>query len=270
MSHASVLVALSAEDLKAANNDLKAAIAYQMEPFDEGGEYFANGSRWDWWQIGGRFSGKFAPPDYDPHTDPTNSESCWVCRGTGCRDDAIGCEARKADPAYTCNGCCGTRRMLKPAGDWRDVGNTARRDGLTEENLRERRRADVERWWQGHLEERAKGWGGADKDLTKEQYFEKYAVGFACYAFLRDREWHEQERLGWFGGSAKTECELKAEKQGEEFTGRCLHTDERTGAKIVDWTGPKDSEERWNRLFWARFLRDLPGDTLLVVVDFHV
>jgi hypothetical protein len=80
--------------------------------------------------------------------------------------------------------------------------------------------------------------------------------------------WNEQERLGWFGGAAKTECEIKAESEGKEWVGRCVH--EQDGAKVVSWTGPGDSEERWGRMFWPRFLEKLPDDTLLVVVDYHV
>lgn len=63
--------------------------------------------KWDWWQVGGRYTGKFAP-NYDPDKDPANVEKCWICRGTGLRDDDLGREHRKQDPTYKCNGCRGS------------------------------------------------------------------------------------------------------------------------------------------------------------------
>lgn len=43
---------------------------------------------WDWWQIGGRWSGiKFK--NYDPRKDPRNHKKCDMCHGTGYRDSNI-------------------------------------------------------------------------------------------------------------------------------------------------------------------------------------
>ena len=136
MSHAVVLVAIRPTD------DVEAAIAEQMQPFDENGEWFADGSRWDWYQIGG------------------------------------------------------------------------------------------------------------PKDVT-------------AFAFLRDRTWNECERMGWFGISAETERERAGAVQAKV----CTHIDEATGAKIVSWG---DGSDRWDAKFYKRFIAPLPGDVLLVVVDFHV
>ncbi|MBU6231370.1 hypothetical protein KGP36_01775 [Patescibacteria group bacterium] len=44
-----------------------------------------NGGHWDWFQIGGRWTGVLA--DYDPATDPRNTEICSQCGGTGIRTD---------------------------------------------------------------------------------------------------------------------------------------------------------------------------------------
>jgi len=38
-------------------------------------------SQWDWYTIGGRWSGMFS--DYDPSTDPRNLETCTRCSGSG-------------------------------------------------------------------------------------------------------------------------------------------------------------------------------------------
>ena len=58
---------------------------------------------WDWWQIGGRWTG--IHDDYDPARDDRNTESCSICGGTGYRSDPLGVRTRREDPSYTCNGC---------------------------------------------------------------------------------------------------------------------------------------------------------------------
>jgi hypothetical protein len=58
---------------------------------------------WDWYQIGGRYSGRAT--GYDPETDPRNIEECSICNGTGFRNDERGQRIRADNPSYTCNGC---------------------------------------------------------------------------------------------------------------------------------------------------------------------
>ena len=69
------------------------------------GEYNQDGF-WDWYQIGGRWTG--IHDDYDPANDPANIETCAICNGTGFRMDGIARATREKEPSYTCNGC-GTR-----------------------------------------------------------------------------------------------------------------------------------------------------------------
>jgi hypothetical protein len=73
--------------------------------------------KWDWWQIGGRWTGMLIPR-YDPLDDPRNKEKCPLCNGTGLRSDKIGIEARKSDPEYKCNGCQGSGIRSKWATDY--------------------------------------------------------------------------------------------------------------------------------------------------------
>src|SRR5688500_14258938 len=80
MSHASVLIAL---DPPVNRSEIDELIAEQMMPFDENGEWFRDGSRWDWYQIGGRFTGLL--DGYDPDKDPANIQQCELCAGTGVR-----------------------------------------------------------------------------------------------------------------------------------------------------------------------------------------
>ena len=63
MSHASVIVAIEPTHKLWTTGVPEQAVAWEMEPFDENGSWFADGSRWDWWVIGGRYSGRFCGQD---------------------------------------------------------------------------------------------------------------------------------------------------------------------------------------------------------------
>src|SRR5216684_5313693 len=91
-----------------------------LAPYNENGEWFKDGSRWDWWQIGGRWTGCL--DGYDPDKDPTNVEICNICDGTG---------KRKMEPqeGKKCNGCDGKgkrtvwpTRYKKYSGDVQPIG----------------------------------------------------------------------------------------------------------------------------------------------------
>lgn len=88
----------------------------------------------------------------------------------------------------------------------------------------------------------------------------------AAYAFLRERHWHEGERMGWFGAPARTECEMKNPNNPESLTRRCVTTGDEN-AKIVVWNEP---HEIWEQSYFQRFIKPLDQDTVLVVVDYHV
>jgi hypothetical protein len=75
---------------------IEAGIAHVMKPF-------GNGREWDWYQIGGRWTGLF--DGYKPEEDESNIEICDLCKGTGFRNDLIGKQMREEDPTYTCNAC---------------------------------------------------------------------------------------------------------------------------------------------------------------------
>lgn len=232
MSHACCIVAVSPKEIKEAGS-IELAVDAQMQPFQETNEWFEDGTRWDLYSIGGRWTGKLTA--YDPTKDKDNYESCRFCGGTGTRGDiAYGPEAewaRQPTPAghpvigKGCNSCYGTGSRLKFESEFKEIGNICHRSELTDESLK-------------------------------------------AYAFLRNQTWYERGRLGFFGMPASTECERKAMEEGGEYDGRCLHTCPKTGARIVSFD--EESDDRWPNLFFARFIRNLPPDTTLVVVDYHV
>ena len=65
---------------------------------------FGDGAEWDWYQIGGRYTGGF--DGYDPDADARNMEKCWLCGGTGDRASWRG-EPKANQHPTGCNGCAG-------------------------------------------------------------------------------------------------------------------------------------------------------------------
>lgn len=95
--------------------DIETAVAKAMAPHRE---FFSEaeddyGGVWDWYQIGGRWTGVWS--GYDPQTDPKNIEVCWLCNGTGQRTDI---ESGECDWCGGCNGCQGTGKSVKWSTEW--------------------------------------------------------------------------------------------------------------------------------------------------------
>ncbi len=221
MSHACVIIAIDAVNPRD-RAEIEAAVAFQMAPYDENDEWFRDGSRWDWYQIGGRFTGMLS--DYDPRKDPRNIGVCEVCAGTGIRPGGLAEFGQDwFEQMKGCNGCKGAGTRL----NW--------------------------------------GFVPFDGDIVQIKSLERSKIQPA-HAFLHERHWHEGERLGWFGSTAATECELKAANDPDVLTRRCLTTGSED-ARIVVWQEPW---ELWEKAFVKRFIEPLPLETVLVVVDYHV
>jgi hypothetical protein len=241
MSHALVIVAISPDDVRARMPDeelrakpfsewptgvdtkhvaeaIMGAVQHQMEPFDENGSWFREGSRWDWWTIGGRYDG----------------------------------------------------RLL---GE-----NVIQRSRLTQESMDSAAEARVRGWWPEYEKERNERgndspwmkmvWDLPDDATLDAEIAKAKGKRISAWAFLRNRRWCEGGRMGFFGQRTITECDAKARNQvGEEYTGRCIHEDKESGAKVVTF---QEEGDDWSAKFYDRFIADLPPDTFLVVVDYHV
>lgn len=83
-----------------------------MAPFEEK----EAGGEWDWYQVGGRWTGHL--DGYEPDKDPANIEVCNLCNGTGKRNDELGQRQRATDPNYTCNGCSGKGNRIAWPTQW--------------------------------------------------------------------------------------------------------------------------------------------------------
>lgn len=121
-------------------------------------------SKWDWYVVGGRWTAMLVESEYDPTKDPRNMETCFICNGSGMRNDNLGKDARRADPNYTCNGCGGSGKHLKHPPQWVDVGGNHAATKRVAERIR-----------------------AGEKGLTP-------------FAILTpDLQWIEKGKMGWWG-----------------------------------------------------------------------
>src|SRR5438105_14919384 len=97
---------------KNGTDDFEEKVARAMGPSEEE----SGCSFWDFYQIGGRWTGLF--DGYDPEKDPKNIVKCDLCHGTGKRDDKIGRKARERDPSYACNACGGKGERVTWPTQW--------------------------------------------------------------------------------------------------------------------------------------------------------
>lgn len=103
--------------------NVDAHVTLLMEPHQEQGDI-----GWDWYQVGGRWTGLFS--GYDPGADPENTEPCNLCDATGKRTDAVAQSMPEQMAAcHGCNGCDGKGIRRKWPTDWKrhdgDVLTTA-------------------------------------------------------------------------------------------------------------------------------------------------
>ena len=202
MTHFRVIVAIGPK------GDVEKLVSEQLDPYDENGEWFADGSRWDWWVIGGRFSNMLLGRDIIQVKQVFDLEKEM-------REESV-CRAR-------------------------------------------------ERWHQAQGEDEVicSLVYGIDKETSLRELLEKAEKAwFPVGKFVHKHHWHEADRAGWWGGTTATECEVR----GKE-TQRCRWKDQKTEALITVWN---ESDEDWGTKFVDRFLRPLPPETRLVMVDCHV
>lgn len=81
MTHFATVVLVDKSD------NLEEEVTRLLAPYDEEGEWGADGSRWDWWQIGGRFTGTL--DGYEYWKDQRNYEHCRWCEGTGTTPQSV-------------------------------------------------------------------------------------------------------------------------------------------------------------------------------------
>lgn len=220
MSHALVLVAIDFEGQDPTDDLIEAKIAEEMEPYDENGEWFRDGSRWDWWVVGGRYGGRL--------TD-------------GVMDQNV-IQVKNIDLKKFC-----AARMTRMNRCY---------DSYEEE--------------QEKYPDRDPAWlYGINEGEAREQFLERMNADapITAYAFLKQHNWNERGRMGFFGCTTPTECE----RAGQTLT-RCKWRSEKEEAIIISWNEDDDDDgpDIWNEKFYDRFLKKLDPELHLVAVDYHV
>lgn len=121
-------------EVHATATDIHAAVETLMAPHKEEYTEEAVTGFWDWWQIGGRWTGELS--GYNPQTDRVNMELCWLCGGSGRREDEVATTFRRDNPDYGCNGCDDTGIALKWPTDWKfHPGDIQVREQISDEHM---------------------------------------------------------------------------------------------------------------------------------------
>ena len=213
MSHASAIVAVEGPI-----TEVEKQVEWEMEPFHEQTAWFEDGSRWDWYQIGGRMSGMLGGPDIIKKSELSFAQIKSV--KTSWAQEVW--EILQKD----------IKQHGKPVFPPRDY----------------------------------------DPSDTFQQFLEKRVrIPLSAYAFLSNRHWHEGERMGWWGTSAYTECEIrdmnKPKADPDKWFQKCLYKMDDKQAQVVCWNEPW---EIWAQNYFSRFIEPLHPDKWLAVVDYHV
>ena len=151
-------------------------LAKMLAPFSENNDEVANENQhWDWYQIGGRWTGYL--DGYNPDEDPANIEVCYLCDGTGKRNDELGHRTRAEDPTYTCNGCQGKGKHVSWPTQWASHNG----DSLQVKNLPNTPKPTFALLQDGHW--LGKDWNGADDDPKWHKQFNE------IFALLTPNTW---------------------------------------------------------------------------------
>jgi len=140
--------------------DLERAVEEAMGPHEDSGGF------WDWYQIGGRWTGTF--DGYEPDKDPANQKPCEWCNATGHRTDSVG----MANPELQakCNGCNGTGIKTEWPTQWaKHPGDVIPVDQLTEDHLKKFYRIVLPDGYGAHAHERYVPWAESGKAFQEQE-----------------------------------------------------------------------------------------------------
>ena len=207
-------------------------------------------SKWDWYQIGGRWSGmlRIKPGgkgiqgerswtnqnqklDFNQADQVYNQHIDWEGMGQEKAEKA----AEFFDELAEAVGLDEDGRILQPILKWEEL--LEKFDTVQEAREIYHLDAIYKRFSKFMT---SKGYymeSPSDFHLTKEEYVELERKGaVVTFAVLKDGEWFEKGSMGWFGMSSET----------------------------------KEESESWDRSFHDRFLKDLGPNALITIVDCHI
>ncbi len=197
---------------------------YDPEDIGENGEVYSTrnpNSKWDWYEVGGRWAGTIAVKD-GVEIDMPNFSWGWDADS---REKVIA-EGTKTDSAYVRD--IDFSKMHRTEEDYKEA---LRYWELIVEGVKPKNKGEEEQikftWYKPeYYIERYKN----------KETFAKCRSSFSMWAVVKDGEWYEKGKMGFWAMSDETHDEA------------------------VDW----------EMNFFDRFLKDLPEDTLITVVDCHI
>ncbi len=197
---------------------------YEPEDIGPNGEVYSTynpDSKWDWYEVGGRWAGTIAVKDGVEIDEPNFS---W-----GWRDedkDKVISEGYMTDSAYVKD--IDFSKMHRTEEDYNDALRSWELivEGAEPKNEDEKNQVKWNWYKPEYYTERYK---------NKETYA-KCRSSFSMWAVVKDGEWYEKGNMGFWAMSDETHDEA------------------------VDW----------EMNFYDRFIKDLPEDTLITVVDCHI
>lgn len=152
-------------------------------------------SKWDWWVVGGRWTGIFKP-NYDPYDDPKNQQTCDICNGSGRREVPLLSTTDTPSPILSIIGISdkGTDEEMIVAINAENERRMALRgeDGLMKCNGCQGKgiRAVCPTQFQA-----------VGNDISVPELIQMYEENpkFGLFAYLDgDGVWHEKGKMGWW------------------------------------------------------------------------
>lgn len=233
--------------------------------------------KWDWWQVGGRWTGMLIP-NYRPEEDPRNIKTCELCNGTGKRTDSIALEQNPGMTEVTCNGCGGKGQRAEWPTNWVKVaGDQMRLDEIPLITLRdEAERKALQRYdqaieiiagreipiWEKVVEKHFKDYKQAREEFNDNQVI---------------KDLREAKILDFFDGDT-TEFTMPRERVASIHRASAIcpfayvYNGEWNERGEMGWWACVSGEK--DRATWAEQFSDmldkLPGDYYLSVIDCHI
>jgi hypothetical protein len=164
----------------------------ERDPDDSEGRWENPNAKWDWFQIGGRWTGFFKLTK----AAMTSIENFFGDGGTNESDAEVARSVKVGEASF----------MVSAAE--RGYCDQARRCDVDWESMREEKKQDaIESWTEFEADENAKDNPatmyfkyGINKGETRDDYLHRRTSSAGItHAVIKDGQWYEQGEMGWFG-----------------------------------------------------------------------
>lgn len=196
--------------------------------------YWANpNTKWDYWNLGGRWSGLLTGEDITEN--PENYEICYLCKGTGYRNDHIAQSFRKEE-LFSCNGCSGFGKRLKHPSSCIPVQNQIQIKDFDADKLYQKQIQKYSEIWDKtiHLDPKTRLEKYKIEDyFTKDMYLNMITKPlYKIHSLIYQNKWYEKGHTNWW---KKDENDYITEREwSEELMKLLKETDPQKWLTIID------------------------------------